>query len=131
MGVDAPEVLNDEEIEAEPVSELVRDADAPRDKVGVGLAVKLVDSDRVCDAVPDFVRDGVCEEVCVAVIEMVEVNVSGVSVFDDVRDDVGVFEDVAVSVLILDIDTRLLTVSPLEITEVNEGNNDTVGTSVL
>ncbi len=59
MGVDTPEVLNDEEIEAEPVSELVRDADAPCDKVGVLLAERLVDSDRVCDAVPDFVRDGV------------------------------------------------------------------------
>ncbi len=64
-------------------------------------------------------------------IETVEVNVLGVSVFDDVLEFVGVFEDVAVSVLALDIDTRLLTVSTLETTEVNEGNNDAVETFVM
>ena len=59
VGVDTAEALKEEDIEVEPVSELVRDGVAPGDKVGEGVEEMLEESDKVLEA--DC--EGVCDVV--------------------------------------------------------------------
>lgn len=93
LGLELPEIL------AEPVSELVREGDTPTDRDDVGDAVSVLESEAVDDGVTEGVPEGDCVGDLVAVIDTVEVAVSGDRVCEGVGVPVGVFVAVAVDVV--------------------------------